>query len=62
MILMLEHLVFILPFFLLPHIQLPRPQKWGLVGVFSLGLITIATSVSRFLFENFDLQTSSDSR
>lgn len=53
-------IVFILPFFLLPYIHFPRRQKWALVGVFSLGLITIATSVSRFLFENFNLQTSSD--
>lgn len=53
-------IVFILPFFLLPYIHFPRRQKWALVAVFSLGLITIATSVSRFLFENFNLQTSSD--
>jgi hypothetical protein len=42
-------LVFALPFFIINCLKLRRRQKIGLVGVFSLGLITIVISLSRFI-------------
>jgi hypothetical protein len=41
--------VFIFPFFILGTIQLQRRQKIALCGVFSLGLITIVMSLTRFI-------------
>lgn len=41
-------IVFILPFFLLPNLQLRHRQKLSVFGIFSLGLITIIMSVTRF--------------
>ena len=43
------NLVFGLPFFIINCLKLRRRQKIGLVGVFSLGLITIVISLSRFI-------------
>ncbi len=51
--------VFILPFFILKHLKLRPREKKGLVGTFSLGLITIIISISRFTWENFDLDVAS---
>ncbi|KAJ9651201.1 hypothetical protein H2198_009503 [Neophaeococcomyces mojaviensis] len=42
-------LLFCLPFFVLNCLQLRRRQKIGLIGVFSLGLITICISLARFI-------------
>lgn len=44
-----EASVFILPFFIIGRLKLRRRQKIALCGVFSLGLITIATSLARFI-------------
>ncbi|KAH6974543.1 hypothetical protein BKA56DRAFT_634421 [Ilyonectria sp. MPI-CAGE-AT-0026] len=55
-------LLFCFPFFLLPHLKLRREQKIGLVGVFSLGAITLSVSLGRFIAYNvtdFDLDDSS---
>jgi hypothetical protein len=41
--------VFALPFGLLKDLNLKKRQMIGLVGVFALGLITIAISLGRFL-------------
>jgi hypothetical protein len=41
--------VFGLPFFILHHLKLRRPQKIALAGIFSLGMITITISLSRFI-------------
>jgi hypothetical protein len=41
--------VFILPFFIITCLKLRKRQKVALCGVFSLGLITIAISLARFL-------------
>jgi hypothetical protein len=42
--------IFILPFFLLQYISSSRSEKLGLVGVFGLGAIAMATSILRFVF------------
>ncbi|KAF1932635.1 uncharacterized protein M421DRAFT_97919 [Didymella exigua CBS 183.55] len=42
-------LLFIVPFFLLSSLKLRKRQKIALCGVFSLGMITIAISLSRFI-------------
>jgi len=42
-------LVFCLPFFVLRRLKLHQTQKIALVGVFSVGLITMTISLSRFL-------------
>ncbi|KAF2448171.1 hypothetical protein P171DRAFT_207180 [Karstenula rhodostoma CBS 690.94] len=42
-------LLFILPFFIIHCIKLRKRQKIALCGVFSLGLITIAISLARFI-------------
>jgi hypothetical protein len=58
-------LVFALPFFIINCLKLRRNQKIGLVGVFSLGLITIAISLSRFIAysaSNYDLDDASGSK
>ncbi|KAH7467619.1 hypothetical protein FOMA001_g15235 [Fusarium oxysporum f. sp. matthiolae] len=44
--------VFIYPFFLLKHLRLRKEQKIGLIGVFSLGTITLIVSLSRFIAYN----------
>jgi hypothetical protein len=41
--------VFSLPFFIINCLKLRRRQKIGLVGIFSLGAITIIISLSRFI-------------
>jgi hypothetical protein len=41
--------VFVLPFFLLPSLKLRGRQKLALCGIFSLGLITIIISLTRFI-------------
>lgn len=41
--------VFILPFFIINCLKLRKRQKIALCGVFSLGLITIAISLARFI-------------
>ncbi|KAF4433748.1 hypothetical protein F53441_13747 [Fusarium austroafricanum] len=42
-------LLFCFPFFILKHLTLRREQKIGLVGVFSLGAITLSVSFTRFI-------------
>ncbi|ORY12946.1 hypothetical protein BCR34DRAFT_281500 [Clohesyomyces aquaticus] len=42
-------LLFIIPFFIVNCLKLRRRQKIGLIGVFSLGLITMAISLGRFI-------------
>lgn len=46
---MLTKLVFILPFFIITCLNLHMRQKIALCGVFSLGLITMVLSLSRFI-------------
>jgi membrane-anchored glycerophosphoryl diester phosphodiesterase (GDPDase) len=58
-------LVFALPFFIINCLKLRRNQKIGLVGVFSLGLITMAISVSRFIAysaSNYNIDDASGSK
>ncbi|KAF4334220.1 hypothetical protein FBEOM_11963 [Fusarium beomiforme] len=45
-------LLFCFPFFILQHLTLRREQKIGLVGVFSLGAITLSVSLARFIISN----------
>ncbi|KAF5024155.1 hypothetical protein F66182_3790 [Fusarium sp. NRRL 66182] len=45
-------LVFFYPFFLLKHLSLRREQTLGLIGVFSLGAITLIVSLTRFIAYN----------
>ncbi|KAF5246218.1 hypothetical protein FANTH_6985 [Fusarium anthophilum] len=45
-------LIFVYPFFLLKHLRLRKEQKIGLIGVFSLGTITLIVSLSRFIAYN----------
>lgn len=40
--------VFCFPFFILKYLKLRPEQKAGLLGVFSLGAITLAVSLARF--------------
>jgi hypothetical protein len=57
-------LVFVYPFFLLKHLRLRKEQKIGLIGVFSLGTITLMVSLSRFIAYNvtdFELEDESGS-
>lgn len=42
-------LLFILPFFIITRLKLRKRQKIALCGVFSLGLITMAISLGRFI-------------
>ncbi|KAH4966427.1 hypothetical protein HBI78_094990 [Parastagonospora nodorum] len=42
-------LLFVLPFFVLPSLKLRGRQKLALCGIFSLGLITIIISLTRFI-------------
>lgn len=58
-------LVFCFPFFILNHLKLRRRQKLGLIFVFSLGAITMAVSLARFLAYNvtgFGLDDESGSK
>jgi hypothetical protein len=41
--------VFVLPFFIINCIKLRKRQKIALCGVFSLGLMTLAISLARFI-------------
>lgn len=55
---------FLYPFFLLKHIALRKEQKLALIGVFSLGAITLIVSLSRFIAYNatdFELEDESGS-
>ncbi|KAH7233097.1 hypothetical protein BKA59DRAFT_487660 [Fusarium tricinctum] len=57
-----ELLAFLYPFFLLKHIALRKEQKLALVGVFSLGAITLIVSLARFIAYNatdFELEDES---
>jgi len=50
--------LFLIPFFILKALKLRQRQKFGLIGVFSLGLITMAISFARFMIysvSNYDL-------
>ncbi|KAI5460711.1 hypothetical protein BGZ63DRAFT_249979 [Mariannaea sp. PMI_226] len=55
-------IIFCYPFFLLKHLNLRREQKVALIGVFSLGAITLSVSLSRFIAynaTNFELDDES---
>ncbi|KAH0279188.1 hypothetical protein KCU91_g1919, partial [Aureobasidium melanogenum] len=41
--------LFCIPFFIMKSLKLRQRQKFGLIGVFSLGLITMAISFARFM-------------
>ncbi|KAI4723202.1 hypothetical protein E4T48_00581 [Aureobasidium sp. EXF-10727] len=41
--------LFFIPFFIIKSLKLRQRQKFGLIGVFSLGLITMAISFARFM-------------
>ncbi|KAF5658607.1 hypothetical protein FCIRC_12815 [Fusarium circinatum] len=45
-------IVFCFPFFILKHLTLRTEQKIALVGVFSLGAITMSASLARFIISN----------
>ncbi|KAF5556375.1 hypothetical protein FMEXI_1218 [Fusarium mexicanum] len=45
-------IVFCFPFFILKHLTLRTEQKLALVGVFSLGAITMSASLARFIISN----------
>ncbi|KAH0286297.1 hypothetical protein M436DRAFT_86321 [Aureobasidium namibiae CBS 147.97] len=50
--------LFFIPFFIIKSLKLRQRQKFGLIGVFSLGLITMAISFARFMIytvSNYDL-------
>ncbi|QPC60778.1 hypothetical protein HYE67_003009 [Fusarium culmorum] len=44
--------VFCFPFLILPQLMLRKEQKLGLIGVFSLGAITITVNLTRFIINN----------
>ncbi|KEQ92865.1 hypothetical protein AUEXF2481DRAFT_31733 [Aureobasidium subglaciale EXF-2481] len=49
---------FFIPFFIIKSLKLRQRQKFGLIAVFSLGLITMAISFGRFMIytiSNYDL-------
>ncbi|KAG5750666.1 hypothetical protein H9Q70_006680 [Fusarium xylarioides] len=45
-------ILFCFPFFILKHLTLRTEQRLGLVGVFSLGAITMSASLARFIISN----------
>ncbi|CEI67923.1 unnamed protein product [Fusarium venenatum] len=45
-------LLFCFPFSILNHLKLRKEQKLGLIGVFSLGAITITVNLTRFIMNN----------
>ncbi|KAF5252042.1 hypothetical protein FANTH_2996 [Fusarium anthophilum] len=45
-------IVFCFPFFILKHLTLRTEQKLALVGVFSLGAITMSASLAHFIISN----------
>ncbi|USP74694.1 hypothetical protein yc1106_01968 [Curvularia clavata] len=51
-------LLFILPFFVVNCLKLRKRQKLGLVGIFSLGAITMAISLARFIVYAQDYDVS----
>ncbi|CAG5137584.1 uncharacterized protein ALTATR162_LOCUS159 [Alternaria atra] len=51
-------ILFCLPFFLINCLKLHRRQKIGLAGVFSLGVITMAISLARFVVYSMDYNVS----
>lgn len=48
----LYDIVFCFPFFIFQHLTLRKEQIFGLVGVFSLGAITLIVSIARFVAYN----------
>ncbi|EGU84467.1 hypothetical protein FOXB_05022 [Fusarium oxysporum f. sp. conglutinans Fo5176] len=48
----IDLILFCFPFFILKHLTLRTEQKLGLVGVFSLGAITMSVSLARFIISN----------
>ncbi|KAM3087783.1 hypothetical protein ACMFMG_001854 [Clarireedia jacksonii] len=55
-------LLFCLPFFIINCLKLQRRQKLALIGVFSLGIITMAISLARFIAyttTNYDIDDAS---
>ncbi|KAI5239121.1 hypothetical protein E4T42_08799 [Aureobasidium subglaciale] len=51
-------ILFFIPFFIIKSLKLRQRQKFGLIAVFSLGLITMAISFGRFMIytvSNYDL-------
>ncbi|CAE7175526.1 hypothetical protein PTNB73_02838 [Pyrenophora teres f. teres] len=51
-------MLFIIPFFIIGCMKLRKRQKIGLVGVFSLGVLTMAISLARFIVYNMDYDLS----
>ncbi|KAK6343849.1 hypothetical protein TWF696_007504 [Orbilia brochopaga] len=45
--LLTDVMIFIIPFFILPHIMLPTAEKFGLTVMFALGLLTISCTIAR---------------
>jgi len=52
--------LFLIPFFILKALKLRQRQKFGLIGVFSLGLITMAISFARFMIYSVSNYNLSD--
>ncbi|CAG1959041.1 unnamed protein product [Fusarium graminearum] len=48
----IDLLLFCFPFFILPQLMLRKEQKLSLIGVFSLGAITITVNLTRFIINN----------
>ncbi|KAF5598332.1 hypothetical protein FPCIR_3155 [Fusarium pseudocircinatum] len=48
----IDLILFLFPFFILKHLTLRTEQKLALVGVFSLGAITMSASLARFIISN----------
>ncbi|KAJ6260044.1 hypothetical protein Dda_5690 [Drechslerella dactyloides] len=45
--LLTDVMIFVIPFFILPHIMLPTAEKFGLTLMFALGLLTISCTIAR---------------
>jgi hypothetical protein len=45
-------MIFVLPFFLVHSLHLPKRQKYGVYGIFLLGAITISIAISRYISVN----------
>ncbi|KAF3924506.1 hypothetical protein ABW21_db0200758 [Orbilia brochopaga] len=45
--LLTDVIIFVIPFFILPHIMLPTTEKFGLTVMFALGLLTISCTIAR---------------
>lgn len=46
---LIEKIVFVLPFFLLPNLHVTQPQLYTILGIFAIGLITIIAGLARFI-------------